>query len=347
MNPVSARLLNQQLICPQFTSPHDVVEWMGAMQAQEYRMMRWAVAMRTKKPSAKAFAADFDNGRIIRTHLLRTTWQLVAAEDYAWMLSLCREKALSGLRGWMHTNGIDIPRDEEARISAVFAEVIAGHNDVLKEDLAQALSGRGLGMDDHRLSYHIRLAELSGLLCSGKLHPRKRTLALVSERIPAGTLPERDKTLTILTRKYFRSHSPATLEDFVWWSGLNIGECRKGIAAIGSELVEERWKGQTFYLHESCRLRGFRSGRVHLLPAFDEYLIGYKSRHISLHPDYRHHAHDSSGTFWNVILQDGEVVGNWTIKGENITTTLFKPDVELNKESLLQEVSRWQYYLNH
>ncbi len=83
MNPISARLLNQQLICPQFTSPHDVVAWMGAMQGQEYSMMRWAVAMRTKRPSAKAFARDFDSGRIIRTHLFRTTWQLVAAEDYA------------------------------------------------------------------------------------------------------------------------------------------------------------------------------------------------------------------------------------------------------------------------
>ena len=92
MNPISARLLNQQLICPQFTSPHDVVAWMGAMQGQEYSMMRWAVAMRTKRPSAKAFARDFDSGRIIRTHLFRTTWQLVAAEDYAWMLALCRRK---------------------------------------------------------------------------------------------------------------------------------------------------------------------------------------------------------------------------------------------------------------
>ena len=67
MNPVSARLLNQQLICPQFTSPHDVVEWMGALQAQEFRLMRWAVEMRTKRPSAKAFKKDYDEGRIVKT----------------------------------------------------------------------------------------------------------------------------------------------------------------------------------------------------------------------------------------------------------------------------------------
>ena len=55
MNPVAVRLLNQQLIAPQFKDPAEVVSHMGAIQAQEYRMMRWAVAMRTSKPSHKAF----------------------------------------------------------------------------------------------------------------------------------------------------------------------------------------------------------------------------------------------------------------------------------------------------
>jgi hypothetical protein len=71
MNPISQRLLNQQLICPQFTTPHDVVAWMGAMQAQEYKMMRWAVGMRTRRPSARAFEQDYNSGRIVRAHLFR------------------------------------------------------------------------------------------------------------------------------------------------------------------------------------------------------------------------------------------------------------------------------------
>ena len=81
MNPIAIRLLNQQLIAPQFSNPAEVVHYMGAMQAQEYRMMRWAVEMRTRKPSEKAFKRAFDSGKIIRLHLMRGTWQLVAAED--------------------------------------------------------------------------------------------------------------------------------------------------------------------------------------------------------------------------------------------------------------------------
>ena len=88
MNPIAIRLLSQQLICPQFDTPQKVVSHFGAMQAQDYRMVRWAVMMRTRKPSSIAFKKAFDDGEIVRLHLLRGTWQLVSNEDYWWMLNL-------------------------------------------------------------------------------------------------------------------------------------------------------------------------------------------------------------------------------------------------------------------
>ena len=88
MNATNIRLLSQQLVSPQFRTAYEVVEWMGAMQAQEYRMMRWAVGMRMKSPSMESLEKDFNEGRIIRSHLFRTTWQLVAAEDFRWMTEL-------------------------------------------------------------------------------------------------------------------------------------------------------------------------------------------------------------------------------------------------------------------
>ena len=95
-------------------------------------------------------------------------------------------------------------------------------------------------MTEQRFPYHLRLAELSGLLCSGDIHPTKRTLALVSEKVRNPLVLNHEEALALLTRKYFRSHSPATLEDFVWWSGLNVNDCRRGIAALGDELRAER-----------------------------------------------------------------------------------------------------------
>ena len=344
MNPVSARLLGQQLICPQFTAPHDVVAWMGAMQAQEYRMMRWAVGMRTRKPSARAFERDYNEGRIVRGHLFRTTWQLVAGGDWRWMLDLCRTNALRGMAGWMKSNGISIPRAEQDAIQQLFCDYLGSHRIARKADFAAALSDRGIAMEDHRLSYHIRLAEYSGLLCSGDLFPMKHSYALVSDKLPAQSPLPREEALALLARKYFRSHGPATLEDFVWWCGLNINDCRMGMSAIQGELIGERWKGQTFYRHRDSRTRGFRRGTLTLLPSYDEYLIGYKSRHLALHPDHSHRAHNNRGIFWPVILLDGEVIGNWSAAGGRVGTHIFHPEARIDPEALDAQIQAFLAY---
>ena len=311
MNPIAIRLLNQQLVAPQFSDPAELVSHMGAVQAQEYRMMRWAVAMRTRKPSARAFKAAFDGGRIIRLHLMRGTWQLVSAEDYWWMLDLCAPKAIAVTRGWMSSNMITIPDDELMRIRDILAQTVADKGSVTKEDIVQSLAERDIRMDAHRLSYHIRMAELSGTLCSGDLLPMKATYTLTANKVKSMVKIDRDEALMRFTRKYFQSRQPATLEDFVWWSGLNIGDCRKGIALLGNTIHAVKWKGREFYLTDECRTRGFRKGKCLLIPPYDEYLIGYKSRDIVLPTEHTHRAHNNSGIFQPIIARDGIICGNW------------------------------------
>ena len=347
MNPIAIRLLSQQLISPQFVSPKEVVAHMGAMQAQDYRMMRWAVMMRTKKPSAEAFCQAYDAGEIIRLHLLRGTWQLVSSDDYGWMLRLFAGKAERVIRGWMKANKVTIEDDELYGVREILVNTCEArertenggltYGSATKEDFANALAERGIMMDAHRLSYHIRLAELSGTLCSGCLTPMQATYTLAEKKV-GGKLGvwgrmskcdmERDEMLMLLARKYFQSHSPATFEDYLWWSGLTASECRKGMDLLGSELRKERWMDYEFYLHESCRTRGFRKGVSHLLPPFDEYLIGYKSRELSLSPVHTHHAHTNNGIFFPIIAHDGIICGNWTPWEKNLKTSFFLPPKE-------------------
>ena len=312
MNPIAIRLLNQQLIAPQFSDPAEVVRYMGAMQAQEYRMMRWAVAMRTRKPSHKAFKKAFDEGRIIRLHLMRGTWQLVSADDYWPMIDLFAPKSIAVTKGWMSSNRIAIPDEEMIRVRDILAQTAADKGSVTKEDFVLSLQEKGIVMDDHRLSYHIRMAEMSGTLCSGNLLPMKATYALSSNKVKPKVKMDRDEALMCYTRKYFKSRQPATLEDFVWWSGLNISDCRRGIALLGDTIHVEKWRGRDLYLTEDCRTRGFRKGRFLLIPPYDEYLISYKSRDIVLPPEHRHLAHNNSGIFQPIIAHDGIICGNWT-----------------------------------
>ena len=270
MNPIAIRLLNQQLIVPQFSTPAEVVRYMGAMQAQEYRMMRWAVAMRTRKPSYKAFKKAFDEGQIIRLHLMRGTWQLVCADDYWSMIDLFAPKAIAVTKGWMSSNKISIPDEELMRVREILVQTAAEKRSVTKEDFVQALTKRGWQMDDHRLSYHIRMAEMTGVLCSGDLLPMKATYALTANKVKSATKMEGDEALAHFTTRYFQSRQPATLEDFVWWSGLNISDCRRGIALLEDSIHVERWKGREFYMTDECRTRGFRSGKFLLIPPYDE-----------------------------------------------------------------------------
>ena len=148
MNPIAIRLLSQQLICPQKASPKEVVAHMGAVQAQDYRMMRWAVMMRMKKPSVEAFRQAYDAGEIIRLHLLRGTWQLVSADDYGWMLRLFAEKSERVIRGWMKSNKVFIDDDELYAIREILVETcerkllkdhdVLGYGSATREDFAKS-----------------------------------------------------------------------------------------------------------------------------------------------------------------------------------------------------------------
>ncbi len=342
MNPIALRLLNQQLVAPQFSAPAQVVSHMGAMQAQEYRMMRWAVAMRTRRPSSRAFKAAFDSGQIIRLHLMRGTWQLVSAKDYWPLLNLCAPKAIAVTKGWMHSNRIHIPDEEVMSMRSILAQTAADGGSVTKEDFVQALAERDIHMDAHRLSYHIRMAEISGTLCSGDLLPMKATYALTANKVGSSAQIDRDEALMRFARKYFQSRQPATLEDFVWWSGMNIGDCNRGIELLGDWIHTVKWKGREFYLTDDCRTRGFRRGKYLLIPPYDEYLIGYKSRDIVLPTEHTHRAHNNSGIFQPIIAHDGIICGNWAPFKPACETAFFEDGHD--EAALLPAWQAYQHY---
>ena len=153
---------------------------------------------------------------------------------------------------------------------------------------------------------------------------------------------DKDEALIRFTRKYFQSRQPATLEDFVWWSGLNVNDCRKGIALLGDSIHAEKWQGREFYLTDDCRTRGFRKGKFLLIPPYDEYLISYKSRDIVLPPEHRHHAHNNSGIFQPVIAYDGTICGNWSPFKDDCQATSFE-----DASNPLDISEAWQAYKDY
>ena len=200
---------------------------MGAVQAQEYRMMRWAVEMRTRRPSHKAFKRAFDSGRIIRLHLMRGTWQLVAAEDYWPMIDLCAPKAIAVTKGWMSSNKVSIPEEELLQVRDILAQTAADKGSATKEDFVRALEEKDVRMDDHRLSYHVRMAEMTGTLCSGELLPMKATYALTADKVGAKAKMDRDEMNCGFSHSTIRSISrggPSSSGQWVLPGGTRIRE---------------------------------------------------------------------------------------------------------------------------
>ena len=341
--PEAIRLLNQQLAAPQFDNPAEVVSHMGAMQAQDHGMIRWAVAMRTRRPSHKAFKEAYDSGEIIRLHLMRGTWQLVSAEDYWSFVLLCEPKAIAVTKGWMSSNKVSISAEEQQKVRNILEQTASKMGSVTREDFVGALAENHICMDGHRLSYHIRMAEISGILCSGDLHPTKATYSLATAKVKRPPHIDRDEALMHFTRKYFQSRQPATLEDFVWWSGLNVSDCRRGIEMLGGWIHKEPWRGRDYYMTDDCRTRGFRRGKVLLIPPYDEYLISYKSRDIVLPAEHRHRAHNNFGIFQPIIARDGIICGNWSPYKDECQAEPF--EVPLDMESVQHAWDNYKRYM--
>lgn len=116
--------------------------------------------------------------------------------------------------------------------------------------------------------------------------------------------------------------------------------------SIQSELIEERWKGLSFFQHQDSRTRGFRRGTVTLLPPYDEYLIGYKSRQVAVNPDHMHRTHSGNGIFWPVILLDDEAIGNWSAADGIVKTEVFHPEAYINQPIIEKEIERYQLFTN-
>ncbi len=190
---------------------------------------------------------------------------------------------------------------------------LAGGKTLTRAQLSAALERHGHALGGPALGLLLMRAELDGLICSGPLSGKQHTYALLEERVPSARSLTRQEALVELTRRYFTSHGPATVKDFAWWSSLTIKDIRQGIAELGSELACVSI-GDTDHWHaQSQPPAGPEHETVHLLPNYDEYVVGFSNRDAYWHPSI-----DGAGIsrdnplFSNTIVHDGKIVGTWT-----------------------------------
>lgn len=146
-------------------------------------------------------------------------------------------------------------------------------------------------------------AELERVICSGPVRGKQSTYALLARRAANPKRLSRDEALAELTKRYFRSHGPATIRDYVWWSGLTIADAKRGLEI--SKGRHEQIDGLTYWTFGRPRANGARHGRVHLLPIYDEYLVAY--RDLEAVP----RAKAAWGILQQAIVVGGQIAGTW------------------------------------
>lgn len=305
---MAARMWNERLAGSTLRRPEDVVSWLGAVQSQDYAGARWALAQRLRGVvTDDIIEKAFDDGGILRTHVLRATWHFLAPADIRWVLKLSAPRVhqqngfayrISGLGPSQLTRG-----------ASIIVKALEGGRHLTRQELATRLGKARLPVLGLPLACVVMYAELEGLICSGPRRGKQFTYALIDERVPAFTSIEGDEALAELTRRYFTSHGPATLRDFNWWSGLTMAQARRGIAALGRKLEQREIAGKVCYFAPGSGEGRDGVPRVLLLPNYDDFLIAFKDRdwwpprpaRAMTTPALPHH-----------LVIDGRVEGGWT-----------------------------------
>ena len=304
------RLASQRIGGSEPSTPGERVRWMLAMQAQDLPGAKWSVGIRGPGMTQAAVDVACNAREIVRSWPMRGTLHLVPAEDLGWMLELTATRALASAASRRNVLGIAAADVERARGIAV-ASLTGGH--VLARDAILASIAAGGVRTDGQRGYHLLwyLAQ-TGTLVLGATEGRQQTFALLDEWVPEPRRLEHDEALGELAFRYFRSHGPATTRDLARWSGLTMRDVRRGLAVSGGQLASLELDGVTYHLAPEALSEVPPAPCVHLLPGFDEYLLGYADRSAALAPAHgRAVVPGGNGMFLPTIVADGEVVGTW------------------------------------
>jgi hypothetical protein len=346
---VQQRLHNQFLSQTDLTEPNQVVEHFGAVQSQDYAGAKWALAQRLKVVTTDAVLDKaFNEGKILRTHILRPTWHFVAPQDIRWMLMLTAPR-VHMVSGFMYRQQ-ELDQTIIKKSYAVLEKVLQGNKQLTRTELGSAFEQAGIkNAQGVRLGYFMMSAELDQVICSGGRKGKQFTYALLAERAPQAKTLDREAALVELTKRYFRSHGPATLQDFVWWSGLTTTDARQGMEAVKSEFEQETIANQTYWFSASTSPKN-SSFSAYLLPSYDEYTVGYRDRSAIFDPSHI----DKLSAFresilTQVIVINGEVSGTWkrTLKKKEVVMELapFTAPGNAQNQAVIAAAKRYGQFL--
>ncbi len=339
---ITRRLLNQRIAESEFREPAKLVSWMVAMQAQVWDMAKWAIGLRVTGSSNASIEMAFDEGLILRTHVMRPTWHFVSPADIRWLLKLTAPRVHAINAYQYRQTGLDAKKLH--RGANLLAKALVDGKYLTRDELKTSLNPIKLSGNGVQLACAMMYAELEGVICSGPRIGKQFSYALLDERVPNNKNITREDALAEFAKRYFQSRGPATIQDFSTWSGLSIKDIREGIEMLGSSLLKDRCDDKEYYFFDTELKDIKKLQSTFLMPDYDEYGMAYKHREAMVDPQVismQKIAKDMAYTHF--IIVEGKVAGTWkrSQSGKELTleTNYFVP-LTKPKEQLVEKAMK-------
>ncbi|MDQ0731303.1 winged helix DNA-binding domain-containing protein [Arthrobacter sp. B1I2] len=312
------RLASQQLSGDGATSVPDLVRWMTAMQAQDLPAALWAVGVRVPGAGIADVRAAIDSGTVVRSWPMRGTLHFVAPEDLRWMLDLTAgrlHRSIAGRHRQLEITWADVEKARDLALDRILAD-----GPISRSGLFRVFDAGGQPTQGQRGIHLLGSLCRHGWLVLGPLSGNQQLVAAFDEWIPTSRIIEREEAVAEFLLRYFRSHGPATLRDFAWWTQLPLTEVRAALRHVQDQLVELEFDGTGYWLSPdvaSLLDSGVPGGRsLHLLPGFDEFVLGYTDRAPVLSPEHSDLiVPGGNGVFKKTMVAAGRVIGTWALQG--------------------------------
>jgi hypothetical protein len=343
------RLHNQHISQHTLEKPEEAVSWLCAVQSQDYAAAKWALGLRMQNTTDAIIEEAFNDGTILRTHVMRPTWHFVSPIDIRWLLTLTAPRVNAGNASWYRRLELDDTLFKHS--NTVLSKALQGGKQLTRAELASVLQHANIFADNLlRFTYIVMRAELDGVICSGARRGKQFTYALLDERAPQARKLDRDEALAELAIRYFTSHGPATLQDFVWWSGLAVTDAKIGLELAKSHLLSDSLDSKQYWFSCLPAQVNDQFRTIYLLPNFDEYTVGYTDRSAILNVSDAEKFASRGDVLNPVIVLDGRVIGTWkrTMKKDSVTLApnLFTSLNENETQALTIATNRYGTYLN-
>jgi hypothetical protein len=306
------RLAAQRLAGERHPTVAATVRTMTAMQGQDLPGVLCSAALRTDGGSLAGVRAAMDAGEVVRSWPMRGTLHLVAAEDLGWMITIGAPRVATSVARRQRELGLEAATLAKATKLAVGA--LEGGRSIRRKELFAVWQAAGISTEGQRGAHLLGHLAVSRVVCLGPTVGSVQALVLLDEWVPRPRRLAGDQAVAEWALRYFRSHGPATIADFAWWTGLKMSDSRAAHAAVADRLERLEVDGETYWLDpatparlDTCRAE---ARAVHLLPGFDELLLGYRDRGAVLVPEFANRL-VGGGMFKASVLAGGRVVGTW------------------------------------